>query len=672
VVFRDLRISDLVGFEYSGDPGEEAAQDFIDRLEAIRSRLKEEGAQGPHLVSVILDGENAWEHYDNDGIEFLSALYRKLQESTTIQTITPSEFLSLYPDQREIKDLWPGAWFSSDYGTWIGEEEEKVGWDYLRETREVLAAYDMKQTKETSAENLASALDFMYLAEGSDWFWWYGSDQDSGTDEYFDEAFRALLRGVFLSLGEPIPDFVNIPIIPERAAPPTQIVQDVITPQIDGQIGEGEWTDAGYYEVRGGAQARAGDVLDAFYFGYDPEHLYLRVDANRSWDELGEGVIGFYIGLSGASPTTGYSRLGGTDSLLGYGASALLELSLSANEVNEVTFSTSDPSGGWLSPSESDLISFVMDGKLLEISLPFTLLGEPRPGDQVNLKIVWSEGTISSGNDVQFVPIEGPAQAILPDMTEIEYLLVINDPVGDDFGPGSYTYPTDAVFETGVYDIVTFSAGIDGAEFVFRFDLEGPIKNVWGSGINLSVQTFDIYIDFDPGEATGARLFLEGRNAALPADSGWEMAVWVEGWHQKVFIPDDQGVPREVSGDNITAIVDPNGSISIRVDAMALPALGASQDGEWSLDATTFGYAAMVLSQEGFPSAGVRRVRDVEQVADQWRIGGGPADTNHTRIMDLVLDGDQTEILSAYTPSQEPAGELSPDEFAQIPLLTVE
>jgi carbohydrate-binding DOMON domain-containing protein len=275
-------------------------------------------------------------------------------------------------------------------------------------------------------------------------------------------------------------------------------------------------------------------------------------------------------------------------------------------------------------------------------------------------------------HDVQMVPTQGPAQTILPDLSDIEYFLVVEDPVGDDFGPGVYTYPSDAVFEPGVYDAARFSVGVDGSEFAFRFDLDGPINNPWGSGINLSVQTFDIYIDIDPGAGTGARMLLEGRNVALSAENGWDLAVWVEGWHQKVFVPDEDGVPREVSGDNVRAIVDPNGSISIRVAGGVLPELGASEDGVWALDPTTFGWAAAVLSQEGFPSAGVRRVRDVEAQADQWRIGGSPGDTNHTRIMDLIFAGDQAEILLAYPSSQLPVGELTPDDFAQIPLLRVE
>ena len=150
------------------------------------------------------------------------------------------------------------------------------------------------------------------------------------------------------------------------------------------------------------------------------------------------------------------------------------------------------------------------------------------------------------------------------------------------------------------------------------------------------------------------------------------MAIWVEGWNQKVFLPDDDGNPQEVSGNPVKVVVNPSGSISIRVSGAVLPQLGADAGGEWTLDPTTFGYAGMVLSQEGFPTAGVLRVRDVEPEAGQWRIGGAADDTNHTRVIDLVLDGDQAAVLSTYPSSQESVGKLSPDDFAQIPLLLVE
>ena len=136
MVFRDRTLSDKVGFTYSGSNGELAAQDFVDRLHAIKDRLKAEGKGGPHLVSVILDGENAWEYYDNDGKDFLNNLYRMLSEDPELVTVTPSEYLARFPEQPTIKNLWAGSWINHDFTTWIGEEEENRAWEYLKSTRD--------------------------------------------------------------------------------------------------------------------------------------------------------------------------------------------------------------------------------------------------------------------------------------------------------------------------------------------------------------------------------------------------------------------------------------------------------------------------------------------------------------------------------------------------------
>ena len=81
--FRDDLLSDLIGFEYSGMGAEAAADDFMARLEDIADRLDELGYDNPDLppvVSVVLDGENAWESYENDGKDFLRALYTRISE----------------------------------------------------------------------------------------------------------------------------------------------------------------------------------------------------------------------------------------------------------------------------------------------------------------------------------------------------------------------------------------------------------------------------------------------------------------------------------------------------------------------------------------------------------------------------------------------------------------
>ncbi len=664
VTFRDLRLSDLIGFEYSGTPAQEAAADFIARIKVIRAQLEAEGATGPHLVSVILDGENAWENYDNDGIDFLDALYTGLSESEDIVTVTPSEYLEMFPDQRKLDDLWPGAWFSTDYSTWIGEPEENTAWEYLLRTRKTLAQYDLKG-QEIAPDALAQALDFMYLAEGSDWFWWYGADQDSGSDDYFDAGYRALLRGVYESLGEPVPTFVETPIIAAQAAPALQEPGGVITPTVDGRATGDEWAAAGRYQARGGAQARAADLASAFYYGYDAENLYFRVDARQDWAALGNVTVGLYVGLPGVDSPIGVSHFGaGPDqpTLLGFNGTHLAEVTLEGGVLAEATLATA---GGnlahpsWLDPTP--LESAAIGDRTLEVAVPLASLGELSAGDKLRFSLVISQDE----RDVQQLPAAGPAQLVLPDLSNVNWFLVVDDPTGDDDGPGGYTYPSDPVFEPAVFDIERFSAGLDGSNLVFKFELAGPIENVWGSGIGLSVQTFDVYLDTDPGAGSGARLLLEGRNAALEAGNGWEYAVWVEGWNQKVLRPDSSGAPLEMSGENVRVLVDPaQRAVTLRVP---LSLFGADAD------PTTWGYAAALLSQDGFPSSGVRRVRDVQPQAEQWRIGGGPSDTNHTRIMDLAwpagVSPDQAAILSDYPPSQESAGGLSADDFAQIPLL---
>ena len=93
----------------------------------------------------------------------------------------------------------------------------------------------------------------------------------------------------------------------------------------------------------------------------------------------------------------------------------------------------------------------------------------------------------------------------------------ITDPTDDDHGPGDYVYPSDQVFKSGVFDITGVTIGYDDEEYIFRVQFRGPVINEWGSPNGLSIQTIDIYIDTD-GAASGDRMLLPGRNAALTSD----------------------------------------------------------------------------------------------------------------------------------------------------------
>jgi carbohydrate-binding DOMON domain-containing protein len=297
---------------------------------------------------------------------------------------------------------------------------------------------------------------------------------------------------------------------------------------------------------------------------------------------------------------------------------------------------------------------------VLEVALPFAALGPVDSGDVFQVRGVLSR----AGTDLQIVPAAGPARLVLPDLGLTTTILEVIDPEGDDNGPGTYTYATDGVFGGGAFDLTSFTVGYDEENIVFKFVVAGPVENVWGSPNGLSIQTFDLYIDQD-GPATGARLMLPGRNAALSADYGWDYAIWVEGWYPGIYVPGPDG-PEQVDVQ-WTVLVDPGQSkITVQVPKDLL----GDEPANWS-------YAVAVLGQEGYPATGVWRVRDVEATAKQWRFGGAPDDTNHTRILDLAWPAeaapDQAAILSSYVPSHETNMDaLGPDDFAQVPMLTVE
>ena len=213
----------------------------------------------------------------------------------------------------------------------------------------------------------------------------------------------------------------------------------------------------------------------------------------------------------------------------------------------------------------------------------------------------------------------------------------------------------------------TFKTAYDEKNIIFKFTFNGPIPNPWGSPNNLAIQTLDVYVDKDPGKGSGTRLLLPGRNAVLAEGFGWEYAIWAEGWTPQILAPDATTLePKQVIGVDFKIIVDPAGStVTLRVPRTVF--------GEG--DPTTWAYAAVVLSQEGYPSTGVWRVRDVNTSSDQWHFGGSPDDTNHTRIIDLAWaegnSSSQEEMLSTYKGSKAGSGQLTVADFPKIQMLIV-
>mgnify|MGYP003858537477 CR=1 FL=1 len=283
IIFRDHTLSDLIGFVYYKWDAKKAVQDFIDRLHRIRSSLPPDRA---FLVPIILDGENAWEYYKNDGRDFLLYLYDALSRDEGIRTTTVSEYLREHPPEEYISNLFPGSWINSNFGIWIGHEEDNMAWDMLYETREELVTYQ----KLNPDADLKEAWKSIYIAEGSDWWWWYGDEHVTEMQKEFDELFRANLRKVYKLIGKEIPPKLQVPILRKEASVrPVVSVKGFITPRIDGEVTSYyEWLNSAYLDVErtAGAMHRATAFTSMIYYGFDLNNLYLRVDAEGPLIEI--------------------------------------------------------------------------------------------------------------------------------------------------------------------------------------------------------------------------------------------------------------------------------------------------------------------------------------------------------------------------------------------------
>jgi alpha-amylase/alpha-mannosidase (GH57 family) len=294
IFFRDHTLSDLFGFVYSKWDPKNAVDDFINRLARIKKDLNARGQAG--VATIILDGENAWEHYRNDGRDFLYMLYDRLSREEQFDCTTVSEYLAKGPEGKTLPRLFPGSWINHSFNIWIGHEEDNAAWDAVSRTRQDLVEF---ADSETDPEKLRLAWEEIYIAEGSDWCWWYGDDHSSENDREFDELFRKHLINVYELLGKTPPDYLFIPIIREdRKSRPTVELTAFISPTLDGEVTSYyEWLSAGFYDVSqaGGTMHRAESIVSHIYYGFDPKNLFIRIDSNRNLNEPGIKELTFSV-----------------------------------------------------------------------------------------------------------------------------------------------------------------------------------------------------------------------------------------------------------------------------------------------------------------------------------------------------------------------------------------
>jgi alpha-amylase/alpha-mannosidase (GH57 family) len=272
--FRDHQFSDLIGFVYSRMDAQAAAADLHNR---IRAAGRSTGDR-PAVISIILDGENAWEYFPGNGREFLKAFYGRVASDPDLKAVTASEALQV-AESGTLTHVVPGSWINANFDVWIGADEDNLAWDLLSEARDFYASKSGDPALDPEKVKLAE--QEVWIAEGSDWCWWYGPEHSSAHDAEFDMLFRKHLSNVYRLLGGSPPDELAVPI--KRPAVRAEIVEPTarVLPQVDGRVTNYfEWLGAGVYspDYRSGSMHGGAKCVEAVYFGTGEHSLCLRVD----------------------------------------------------------------------------------------------------------------------------------------------------------------------------------------------------------------------------------------------------------------------------------------------------------------------------------------------------------------------------------------------------------
>ncbi len=209
IIFRDSELSDLIGFTYANWRGDDAANNLAGKLNSIDDFDKEA------VVAIILDGENAWEYYHENGFYFLNDLYSLISSSIKINPLFIDDIYKNYDADNCIRldYIYPGSWVNGNLGMWVGEEQKNKAWVLLCNAKEEFLKWvnglmdnEKNRNNKIIKKRINSALRLLMAAEGSDWFWWLGKDSPLFSQYSMEKIFRNFLKNLYITMDKPVPN----------------------------------------------------------------------------------------------------------------------------------------------------------------------------------------------------------------------------------------------------------------------------------------------------------------------------------------------------------------------------------------------------------------------------------------------------------------------------------
>ncbi len=275
MLFRDARLSDLLGFKYSRWDTTTAADHFVDALiEAIDSAPQEHP-----VVTIAMDGENAWEYYVNGGYVFLRELYQRLVAHPRLELCTPGDLVDSAQAVETLSRVAASTWIDGSFGTWIGDPTKNLAWEHLASARNV--AQSVLQQRRLKPREEDDLRDLIHRAEASDWFWWFGEGHSSPYDVEFDALFRHHLKAIYRKVGTRPPLELDYPLVRplgsvSRVEEPVHRISPRITGKRDSYY---KWLSAGRVDRVQGFLHRPRSVVQQVRFGFDESNCYFKIEA---------------------------------------------------------------------------------------------------------------------------------------------------------------------------------------------------------------------------------------------------------------------------------------------------------------------------------------------------------------------------------------------------------
>jgi hypothetical protein len=579
-------------------------------LESVYEEIEDPNQR---VLTVALDGEN-WMFlagYANNGRTFLRALYDALDEADWVRTVTPTELIAEGVATVPLTSVPTGSW-AGDLSTWSGEADEDEGWARLAAARQAV----------TAAGDPADAIEAIYAAQGSDWFWWYGIDQDSNTDDLYDWLFKAHLIGAYRASGvaeADIPEVLSL-----RLTQPLAVSLGEVVPTLDGAITEDEdWSSSATVAGTGG--------IDGIELGFSEGVLYVRLLTDGPASNLigTEQFLVVYASGAAGEPSNIVTRHSGDQ--LGFALAHAAEIKLSklrADGSGTVTVYAADGSGGWTTTSELRTIASrrARAGEVLEFSIPFDEMSI-EPGKSATITIV-----IESEDEIVARSSDRPVLAAIPTLIQGVEIFAVEDPIGDDDGVGTYTYPTNEVFDVvGLFDLQRYAVydADDRWQFAYEF---GALPNPWTGPQGFSHPLLYLYFDVAEGGSTVSAEAAEAAHVAFDPEHPWDVFIKVAGW------PSYGRHLWTAAGEGpflIEVAADPKkGRVIVTVPKTLLPDVAG-----W--------HYVMVASQDGY---GENHLRSIGETAGIWTGGGSPDTSWAPQIYDILAPADlsQADILGNF------------------------